>query len=197
MRGEAEAVSRQHAVAYVALAAAVMLAGGCAATWGFGVGPTVDTDGNVGVQLTARGSVGAPFGEEDGIVEMIGLSTTPPGVASPGVAPELGIDYVHESLEDDLGVRAGLRTRFALDGGDDWHWWFGAGLALAILPTLDVADNESDEFTHVGVELSGYWLTDESAEVPEGEGAPEKGLFGISLIYEEVLLDEDWFEETW
>ena len=185
------------AVPCVALALAAMLTGGCAATWGFGVGPTVDTDGNVGLQLTARASVGVPADEENGIVEMLGFSVAPPGLSTPEVAPELGLDYVHESQEDGVGVRAGIRTRFQLDGREDWHWWFGAGLALAILPTLDVADNDSTEYTHVGVEFTGYWLTDETVEVPEGQAAPDKGLFGVSLIYEEVILDENWLEDSW
>jgi len=185
------------AVLCVGLALAAMLTGGCAATWGFGVGPTVDTDGNVGLQLTARASVGVPADEENGIVEMIGFSVAPPGLATPEVAPEVGLDYVHESQEDGVGVRAGIRTRFQFDGREDWHWWFGAGLALAIQPTLDVADNDSTEYTHVGVEFTGYWLTDETVEVPEGQAAPDKGLFGVSLIYEEVILDENWLEDTW
>ena len=176
--------------------AAAMPAVGCAATWGFGVGPTVDTDGNVGLQLTARASVGVPADEENGIVEMIGFSVAPPGLATPEVAPEVGLDYVHESQDDGVGVRAGIRSRFLFDGRDDWHWWFGAGLALAILPTVDdTADGT--EYTHVGVEFTGYWISDETVDVPEGQSVPDKGLFGVSLIYEEVILDQDWLEDTW
>ena len=179
-------------IPYAALAAMAALDGGCATTWGFGVGPTVDTDGNYGVQITARGSVGAPFGDEDGLVEMTGLTAAPPGLAVPEIGGEVGLDYVHESREDGVGVRAGFRSRFLYDARDDGHWWFGAGLALAVLPALHVPENDSNEYTHVGVELSGYWLSDQSADVPEGQSAPEKGLFGVSLLYEEVLLDEYW-----
>jgi hypothetical protein len=167
------------------------------ASYGFAVGPTVDTRGEVGVQFSARASIGIPVGDENAIAEVIRVDAAPPGFSAPHVSPVVGFDYVHELEDDELAIRAGIRGRFQLAWEDQFRSWIGAGLALAILPTLDVPHDDSDQYTHVGVEFEGYWLTDDSAEVPEGQDKPSIGLFGVSLVYEEIFIDEDPFDDLW
>ena len=180
-----------------ALLLVASLGGGCAISYGFSAGPMVDTEGTIGFQLGAHASFGVAFDEQNGLQEVIGVAGSPPGIAAPHVTPYVGLDYVWESDDDSLGVRVGLRSRFQLSWDETFHAWIGAGGALAILPELAVDDNDSNEYTHLGVELEGYYLGDENAEVPEGEDGPDIGLFGVSLIYEEMWLDEDPFEDTW
>ena len=171
-------------VAVVLFVLAALPCAGCMTSYGFAVGPTVDTRGEVGMQLSARASIGIPFGDENAIAEVIRVDAAPPGFSLPHVSPVVGFDYLHELEDDGLAIRAGIRGRFQLAWEDHFRSWIGVGLSLGILPTLDVSGNDSDEFTHLGVEFEGYWLEDDSAEVPEGQDQPTIGLFGVSLVYE-------------
>jgi hypothetical protein len=177
--------------------AAAVLCAGCMTSYGFAAGPTVDTRGEVGMQFSARMSIGVPLSEENALAEVVRVDAAPPGLSLPHVSPVVGFDYVHELEDDELAVRAGIRARFQLAWEDPFRSWIGVGLSLGILPTLGISGNDSGEFTHVGVEFEGYWLEDDAAEVPEGQHPPQIGQFGVSLVYEEITIDNDPFDDWW
>ena len=184
-------------IAAILLAVATLPFAGCFASYGFAAGPTVDTRGEMGMQFSARCSFGVALSDESALAETVRADLTPPGLSTPAVSPTVGLDYVHELEDDDLAIRAGIRARFQLAWEDPFRAWIGVGLSLGILPTLDISGNDSDEYTHVGVELEGYWLEDSTTEVPEGQDPEQIGLFGVSLVYEEIVLDDDPLEDSW
>ncbi len=171
--------------------------GGCFTSYGFALGPTVDTRGNVGLQVSVRASIGVPFGDQDAIGEVLRVDAAPPGLAVPQVSPTVGIVYVHEPEDDGLAIQAELLGRFQLAWEDSFRSWIGVGASLGLLPTLDVPDNDTGDYTHLGVELEGYFLADDNAKVPEGQSPPRMGLFGVSLVYEQIYIDQDPFGDIW
>jgi hypothetical protein len=177
--------------------AAALLGSGCFAGYGAAVGPTVDTAGEVGMQLSLRGEFGLPFTDHSAISETVRVDAAPPGLVTPHVTPVVGMDYFHLLEDDDVAFQVGLRARFQFTWAEQFQAWIGAGLSFAVLPELEVYDNDSDEHTLLGFELEGYYTDDSAADVPEGQHAPRRGIFGLSLVWKQVYLDEDPFDDLW
>jgi len=179
--------------------AASLLCGGCFTSYGFAAGPTLDTNLDLGMQVSLRAEIGVPLGDENAIAEVIRVDGAPPGFATPHITPVVGFDYFHLLEDEEVAFRVGLRARFqmAWDQSNDFHAWIGAGGSFAVLPELEVYDNDSDEHTLLGFELEGYYMDDSAAEVPEGEEPPHLGVFALMLAWEQVIMDEDPFEDDW
>jgi hypothetical protein len=164
---------------------------GCVATYGFGVGATADTEGNVGAQLTLRGGLGIALDPDWGLGESLRVDASPPGFGLPQVSPVIGIDSVTELDDDGIGIHVGLRGRAHLEFEGGFAGWVGPGLSLAVLPILDT-DDDSDTYTHLGPEIEGYLL------VPAEEDNPDpgdyRGFFSLSLLWERVVMPDpgDW-----
>ena len=182
---------------WVPVVLAALSSGGCFVSYGFGVGPTVDTRGEIGMQLSMRANIGAALSDHDGISEMLRVDAAPPGLATPQVSPVLGLDYFNIS-DDGLAFRAGIRARFQLAWEDVFRGWIGAGGSFAVLPELENDDNDSDEHTLLGIELEGSYMDDSEADPPEGEEVPSIGFFSLMLVFEQVYLEEDsFFDDDW
>jgi hypothetical protein len=177
--------------------AAMLLCGGCFVSYGFAAGPTLDTDLDLGMQVSLRAEIGLPISDVSGVAEVIRIDAAPPGFASPQVSPVVGFDYFHILEDDEVALRAGIRARFQFEWADTFQTWIGGGASFAVLPELDVSDNEYDEHTFLGFELEGYYTDDSAAEVAEGEDAPSLGIFSLMLAYEHVIIDEDPWGEDW
>jgi hypothetical protein len=176
---------------------AALSSGGCFMSYGFGVGPTVDTRGEIGMQLSVRANVGAALSDNDGISELLRVDAAPPGLVTPQVSPVLGMDYFNIT-DDGLAFRAGIRARFQLAWEEEFRDWIGAGGSFAVLPELENHDNDGDEHTLLGFELEGYYLDHSEADPPDGEEVPSIGFFSLMLVYEQVYLEGDsFFDDGW
>jgi hypothetical protein len=182
----------------IGLALAVALAcPGCFASYGFGVGPTLDTNLDLGVQVSLRAEIGIPLGDENALAEVIRVDGAPPGLVTPHVTPVVGFDYFHLLPDEEIAFRVGLRARFQMSWDDTFHAWIGAGGSFAVLPELESYDNDSDEHTLLGFELEGSYMDDSAAEVAEGEDPPRIGFFSLMLVWEQVIMDEDPWGGDW
>jgi hypothetical protein len=163
-------------LAVAALAASCCL--GCAAGFAVGLGPRVDTDGVVAIEIGLRGDFGMGV-ESQAIVAEAGAAG---GVGFSPAAPSVGVDagfaYQQELVDTDLALRGGLRSRFQWTHGDDWRNAMGLGGTFAVLPTL----REGDTWTeHLGAEAAGYWLSVEPG--PRADERRNTGLFSLMIVY--------------
>lgn len=167
--------------------------GGCYVGYAIAVGPTVDTSGAVGAQLGARLIVGMAVDEENAVGEMLGVQGGLPGMTAASVGPLVGLDYFHYFEDDEVAVRAGLRAKATFGEGDDGllHSWIGVGGAVAFLSELDVDHDSSDNHSTLGLELEGWYWEDVSEERPVDVPGEPLGQFGLNLVYEWFMLDDD------
>lgn len=184
-------------IRWVPVALAALMSGGCFVGYGFGVGPTVDTNGTVGMQLSLRANVGAALSGEDGISETIRVDAAPPGLVTPQVSFVAGVEYFNLT-EDEVAFRAGMRARFQFAWEEEFRVWIGAGGSFAVLPEIENRDNDSDEHTLLGFELEGYYMDQGSEPEPGEVEAPSYGLFSLLFVWEQVYLDDDpFFDSGW
>ncbi|MBI5499361.1 MAG: hypothetical protein HY907_03900 [Deltaproteobacteria bacterium] len=177
-------------------ALAALFSGGCFVSYGFGVGPMVDTRGEVGMQLSVRANIGVAMSDDDGLSEMIRVDAAPGGFVTPHVTPVVGLDYF-VLTEDEIAYRVGLRARFQMAWEEVFRAWVGAGGSFAVLPEVENDDNDSDDHTLLGFELEGYYMDDSAEDPPEGQDATSIGLFSLMFVFEQVYLEADPFDDFW
>ncbi|MBN1772481.1 MAG: hypothetical protein JXB32_14525 [Deltaproteobacteria bacterium] len=168
-------------------------AGGCYVGYAIAVGPTVDTSGTVGAQLGLRAILGTALDEENAISETLGVQGSLPGMTAAAGGPIVGLDYFHYFEEDEVGLRAGLRAKATFLEQDDGqvHSWVGVGGAVAFLPELDVSHEQHENHSTLGLELEGWYYEDVSEEQPVDLESDALGQFGLNLVFEWFMLDDD------
>ena len=168
-------------------------AGGCYVGYAITAGPTVDTAGTVGAQVGLRAIIGVAFDDESALSETIGLQGALPGMTSAAGGPIVGFDYLNYSDEDEFAWRAGLRAKVTFGDAADGntHSWLGAGGAVAALAELDVEHEQYENHSTLGVELEGWYYEDITEERPVDVPGEQLGQFGVNLVYEWFMLDDD------
>jgi hypothetical protein len=167
--------------------------GGCFAGYAIAAGPTVDTEGTMGVQLGVRLNVGVALSDESAISETIGVQAALPGLTAAAGGPLVGFDYFHYLSDDEVALRGGIRAKVTFGEAEDGfvHSWIGFGGAFAALAELDVPHNQSENHATLGVELEGWYYEDATEERPVDVPGEPLGQFGVNLIFEWFVLDDD------
>lgn len=164
------------------------LASGCAAGWRAGGGPLVDTDGGVALTAGAGLAFGFRLDDAQALVETLDAGVGPSLRSEAGVlTAAVGLDWLHQEVGDALGLRAGLRGRYAgRFGAQGWERHaFGPGGALALLFVLDERSHAGHEkwgggsrtWRNISLELQAFW-----APVVDTDRAG--GLFLLLVGYE-------------
>lgn len=173
----------------VTAVAVALFATGCAAAWSAGVGPTVDTEGRVGLLASARLAVG--LGTDD-TGYLVGLE----GGVGPALDAGLGVGYGASAFDVERFEPA-LFWRLGLRGG--WSGRFGrslvdsrliAGAVVALMAPLSTSYDPGHEkmggggrtVWGLGAELRamGAWPAD-------GPGDPV-GFFALLCTFESLSL---------
>ncbi len=164
------------------LALVALLSIGCAGGYRVGVGPHMDTNGHVGLMVTAGLSGGLALDER---------STFEP-VVEVGVGAELdredgsfavltGFDYLRAARPGEgVAFRVGARLRAHLLFSEDKRL-FGPGVAAAVMAPLKA----SGRYRHLGGELSAFIVEDPA------KGRFDQGLFTLGLVFEERWINPD------
>lgn len=192
-----------------------LLLSGCGATVRLAVGPTVDTDGHVGVLARLGGGYAAGLGRRPTSALIVaaagegGYSRTWGGFGGGGVE----VDYLYQPPVREAGeppsrapaVRAGLRSFFYGMEGPGAPPLRSGGLAVAVMGALASSDrSESQSFRFSDSSKGGGfgfqldWLTrlylgaelDASLLATNDPHSPAKGQLGL-------LLALDWIHVAW
>lgn len=176
------------------VAAAALFLTGCAAAWSAGVGPTVDTEGRVGLLVSGRMAVG--LGSED-TAYVVGFE----GGVGPALDAGLGVSYGASAFDVErfepalfwrLGLRGGWAGRF---GRDQLDSRLIAGGVLAVMAPLSEARYPGHEkmggggrtVWGLGAELRAMaaWPADGTGGSPAGTPV---GLFALLCTFESLSL---------
>ena len=159
-----------------------LLSFSCAGGYRVGVGPHIDTDGHVGLMVTAGLSGGIALNERSTFEPVVEVATGPEFDRSDGTfAVATGFDYLRASRPGQgVAFRVGARMRAHLLYGEDRRL-FGPGVAAAVLARLKA----SGRYRHLGGEVSAFIVEDPS------EGRFDQGLFTLGLVFEERWINPD------
>lgn len=164
----------------IALIAFAVLVSGCAAGYRVGVGPTVDTRGRVGVNVTLTGYLGVADDDGDGVGFVLvqeaaaGAQFNPTG---PAVHYGTGFDVIHTE-DEELDFRGGLRLHA--------RWVYPGDVQEIVTASAEAVGAGSFgplHDYHLSVELRGGIAQDTSFP----DSAP-LGTFGLSLVYDRLTI---------
>lgn len=159
-----------------ALLTIAVLTAGCAGGYRVGLGPHVDTSGNIGLMVSAGLSGGLALDEHSVFEPVLEIATGPELRRNDGAfAVATGFDYSrHASPGDGVSFRVGARMRAHLLYGEDKRI-FGPGLAAAVMAPLKARGR----FRSLGGEVGVFIVEDPAV------GRFDQGLFTLSVVFEE------------